>query len=386
MRLGGGSTQPPAKLWARLQRTSTAVLRGLSLEAIPECSPEIRRGKWNLTMTEERGPVRWTHGIAVVVPCYRVTRHIRDLVAAIGPEVDVIYCVDDACPEGSGAFIEREVSDPRIRVLRNPSNLGVGGAVMAGYRRAVADGARVIVKIDGDGQMDPALLPAFAAPILRGEADYTKGNRFWDLRQISRMPVLRRVGNLGLSFMAKASTGYWNAFDPTNGYTAIHANVVAHLPLESISQRYFFETDMLFRLNTLRAVVQDVPMDASYGDEVSGLKISRVLGEFAFKHLRNLCKRIFYNYFLRDMPVASLELIAAIGLLTFAAAFGGWHWWLSSITGVAASTGTVMIPSLALVLGVQLALAFISYDVANVPRLPLHPRLDHRLPSAGDTP
>jgi dolichol-phosphate mannosyltransferase len=334
-------------------------------------------------MMQTDSTVSWVLGIAVVVPCYKVTRHILDVVAAIGPEVDAIYCVDDACPDDSGTFIERELSDARIRVLRHTRNLGVGGAVMTGYRQAIADGAQVIVKIDGDGQMDPALLPAFVAPILRGDADYTKGNRFWDLRQINQMPLSRRLGNLGLSFMAKASTGYWNAFDPTNGYTAIHSSVAAHLPLESISQRYFFETDMLFRLNTLRAVVLDVPMDAKYGSEVSGLKTSRVLGEFALKHMRNFCKRIFYNYFLRDLPVASLELLLAVGLLGFGLAFGGWHWWLSSTTGIEASTGTVMIPSLALVFGMQLALAFLSYDVASVPRLPLHPRLDHRLPQAG---
>jgi len=124
-------------------------------------------------------------------------------------------------------------------------------------------------------------------------------------------------------------------------------------------------------------------MDAKYGNEVSGLKMSRILGEFAFKHLRNFFKRIFYNYFLRDLPIASIELLLAIGLLGFGLVFGGWHWWLSSNTGMAASTGTVMIPSLALVFGMQLALAFLNYDVASVPRLPLHPRLDHRLPPAG---
>ena len=330
--------------------------------------------------------ISWTHGIAVVIPSYKVTRHVVEVVNAIGPEVDVIYCVDDGCPDNSGDFIERELSDPRIRVLRHVRNLGVGGAVMTGYRHAVANGARVIVKIDGDGQMDPSLLSAFVAPILRGSADYTKGNRFWDLSQIHQMPLARRLGNLGLSFMAKASTGYWNIFDPTNGYTAIHADVAAHLPLQSISQRYFFETDILFRLNTIRAVVLDIPMDAKYGDETSGLRTWHVLGEFAFKHLRNFCKRIFYNYLLRDLPVASLELLMAIVLLGFGAAFGGWHWWLSAHTGAAASIGTVMIPSLALVFGMQLALAFLNYDVASVPQIPLHPRLDRRLPVAEKAP
>lgn len=316
---------------------------------------------------------RWTQGIAVVVPCFRVSRHITALIAEIGPEVDAIYCVDDACPDASGDLIEREVSDPRVRVLRHAVNQGVGGAVMTGYRQAVADGATVIVKLDGDGQMDPALLPAFVAPILRGDADYTKGNRFWDLSQIRQMPLLRRLGNLALSFMAKASSGYWDVFDPTNGYTAIHADVAAALPLESLSGRYFFETDMLFRLNTLRAVVADIPMHARYGDEVSGLKVSRILGEFAYKHLRNGFKRIGYNYFLRDLPIASLELLAGLGLLAFGATFGGWHWWQSAQSGLATPVGTIMIATVAVVSGLQFLLAFLGYDIANVPRRPLHP-------------
>ncbi|HEY0661758.1 MAG TPA: glycosyltransferase family 2 protein [Lysobacter sp.] len=327
-------------------------------------------------MTE---PVEWTSGIAVVIPSYNVVRHIAGVIDAIGPEVDVIYCVDDACPSGSGDFVEREIHDPRVRVIRHPHNLGVGGAVMTGYRQAVADGARVIVKIDGDGQMDPSLLPSFVAPILLGEADYTKGNRFWDLSEITRMPVLRRIGNLGLSFMAKASAGYWDLFDPTNGYTAIHADVAARLPYNSISQRYFFETDILFRLNTLRAVVVDVPMDAKYGDEVSGLKVSKILFEFAFKHLRNFGKRIAYNYFLRDLSIASLELVAAIALLGFGFAYGGWNWIQSFLSGVPASTGTVMISVLSTLVGIQFLLAFLGYDIANVPRRPLHSRLTRRL-------
>ena len=333
--------------------------------------------------TNELPPVDWAQGVAVVVPCHRVTRHVAGVIAAIGPEVDAIYCVDDACPDGSGDLVAREVRDPRVRVLRHEHNQGVGGAVMTGYRQAIADGARVIVKLDGDGQMDPALLPAFVAPILRGDADYTKGNRFWDLRQIRRMPLVRRLGNLALSFLAKASTGYWDLFDPTNGYTAIHAGVAAHLPMESISRRYFFETDLLFRLNTLRAVVVDVPMDARYGDEVSGLKVSRILGEFAFKHLRNLAKRIGYNYFLRDLPVASLELLAGAGLLGFGAAFGGWHWWHSAQAGVATPVGTIMIATVAVVSGLQFLLAFLGYDIASVPRRPVHPLLADRVAPAG---
>lgn len=323
--------------------------------------------------------ITWTLRIAVVVPCFRVTRHVAGVIAAIGPEVDVIYCIDDACPDGSGDLIERDVADPRVRVLRHAQNLGVGGAVMTGYRQAIADGAKVIVKIDGDGQMAPSLLPSLVAPILRGEADYTKGNRFWDLRQLRVMPLARRLGNLGVSFMAKASAGYWDIFDPANGYTAIHADVAARLPLESVSTRYFFETDLLFRLNTVRAVVVDVPMDARYGDEVSHLKVSRVLGEFTVKHVRNLGKRVIYNYFLRDLSIASLQLLAAVCLLGFGTLFGAYHWWNSLQAGVATPVGTIMIATVCVVSGLQFLLAFLAYDIASIPRRPLHPLLSQAL-------
>jgi len=315
--------------------------------------------------------------IAVVIPCYRVTGQVLDVIAGIGPDVARIYCVDDACPDASGDLVQARAGDPRVRVLRHDSNQGVGGATLTGYRQAIADGMDIVVKLDGDGQMDPALIPELVAPIRRGEADYTKGNRFWDLRQISRMPWLRRLGNLGLSFMAKASTGYWDIFDPTNGYTALHVAVAERLPLEQLSRRYFFETDLLFRLGTVRAVVVDVPMDARYGDEKSNLKVSRVFGEFAFKHLRNLGKRIVYNYYLRDLPAASLELLAGVVLLGFALVFGGWHWWLSASTGQAAATGTVMVAVVTFVSGLQFVLAFLNHDIASVPRRPVH-RLLHR--------
>lgn len=311
--------------------------------------------------------------IAVVIPCYRVTRHIQGVIAAIGPEVKAIFCVDDACPDASGDFVQNSVHDPRVRVIRHEQNQGVGGAMLTGYAAAIESGADILVKIDGDGQMDPALLPRFVAPIIRGDADYTKGNRFWDLREIRQMPLLRRVGNLGLSFMSKASTGYWDIFDPTNGYTAIHAEVATHLPAESISKRYFFETDMLFRLNTMRAVVVDIPMDSRYADETSGLKVSKIFSEFLLKHIRNFFKRIVYNYFLRDLPIASLELLAGVGLLVFGGLFGGWHWWQSASTGTGTPIGTIMIATVSVVSGLQFLLAFLGYDIANVPRRPLHP-------------
>lgn len=245
----------------------------------------------------------------------------------------------------------------------------------SGYRQAIEDGMNIIVKIDGDGQMDPKLIPLFIRPILAGEVDYSKGNRFYDLEKIRSMPTIRIFGNAVLSMVAKFSTGYWNIFDITNGYTAIHTKVLKKIPLSKISDRYFFETDMLFRLNTIRASAIDIPMDAVYGNEKSNLKISSILVDFISKHLKNSFKRIFYNYFLRDMTIASLELILGVALLGFGICYGLFHWIQAVATSSATPPGTVMLAALPTIVGLQMLLAFVTFDVSNVPSRAIHPNL-----------
>lgn len=326
--------------------------------------------------------------VAVVIPSFRVTRHVLAVIARVPALVERIYVVDDRCPDGSGALVERECSDPRVTVLRNESNLGVGGAVLRGYAAAVADGMDVIVKIDGDGQMDPELIPAFIAPIVAGEADYTKGNRFFEIETVKRMPLARLIGNIGLSFLTKASSGYWNLFDPTNGYTAIHARVAACLPHAKIAQRYFFESDMLLRLNTLRAVVVDIPMYARYESEVSNLNAGREFFVFLALNLRNLFKRISYNYLLRNFNFATIELLGGLALLVFGIGFGARMWIGSMLAGTYASAGTVMLAGLSTLVGLQLLLGFINFDMTDIPASPLHKRLkaDARHGPGGPTP
>lgn len=310
--------------------------------------------------------------VAVVIPCYRVASHILAVLSRIGPEVEWVFVVDDACPEGSGDLVLAQCADARVKVLRHAVNQGVGEAVKTGYKAALALGAQIIVKVDGDGQMDPALIAYFIAPILKGQADYTKGNRFYDLTHIGQMPTIRLVGNAVLSFMSKLSTGYWNLFDTTNGFTAIHAKVAQRIPLDKVSQRYFFETDLLFRLNIIRAVVVDIPMDANYGAEKSNLRVHKVLGEFFVNHLRNFGKRVIYNYFLRDMTAASLELVLGTAMLLFGVVFGVIHWTHGFSTGLATPLGTIMVAALPTMLGLQMLLAFVTFDVVNVPRRPIH--------------
>jgi dolichol-phosphate mannosyltransferase len=313
--------------------------------------------------------------IAVVVPCYRVRRHVLGVLAAIPPEVTTVFVVDDACPQGTGALVEGECADPRVRVLRHERNAGVGAATITGYRAALAAGADVVVKLDGDGQMDPALIPRLVAPLLRGEADYVKGNRFFDLESLRGMPALRLQGNAALSFLAKLATGYWDLFDPANGYTALYVRLLPWLELDHVSRRFAFECDLLFRLGTLRAVVVDVPMAGRYGDEESNLRVGRVAGELLRKNLGNAAKRIFYSYFLRGFSIASVNLVLGLLLLAAGGGYGAVAWYRSAATGVVASSGTVMAAALPVLVGIQLVLSFLSFDMANVPRVPLHRRL-----------
>ena len=322
--------------------------------------------------------------VAVVIPCHGVRDHILHVLAAVPAEVSAIYCVDDACPDACGDLIEEYCGDDRVRVLRHDRNRGVGGATVTGYRAALRDGADIVVKLDGDGQMNPAQIPIMIQPIVCGEADYTKGNRFFHPEDVYAMPRVRLLGNVILSFLSKLSTGYWQIFDPTNGYTAIHAEILRRLPLDKLHRRYFFESDILFRLNTIRAVILDIPVPAIYGSETSGVRVLRAIPLFAFRHTANFFKRLFYNYFLRDFHVASVEWLVGPLLLLFGVAFGSYKWIDAIEAGVVATAGTVMLAALPIVMGLQLTLSALSFDIQSVPRTPIHRLLLRRKPDRDD--
>ena len=313
--------------------------------------------------------------IVAVVPCYRERGRIMGVLDSFDATVSRIIVVDDACPEGTGLFVRENCRDPRVDVVIHERNLGVGGATLTGYRRALELGADVIVKVDGDGQMDPTFIPILIRPIVEGRADYAKGNRFYLLEGVADMPFLRLVGNLALSFASKLSSGYWKVFDPTNGFTAIDGRVAALLLPRRIDQGYFFESDMLFHLNVSRAVVADVPMKAMYGDEQSTLSIPKIVAPFLWKHLRNLGRRILYSYFLRDFNIASVELVIGSMSFLFGLIYGAIHWHESSVTDVPAATGVVMLAAVTFVLGVYLLIGFLNFDIQNQPETPLHDSL-----------
>jgi glycosyltransferase involved in cell wall biosynthesis len=306
--------------------------------------------------------------IGLIIPCYKVKAQILKVISGIDEYIDYIYIIDDKCPEKSGEFVLNNIKeDPRLKVIFNKINLGVGGAVKEGYKNGIKDNCDILVKVDGDGQMDPNLIKSLIQPIINGEADYVKGNRFYYLGNIKSMPKIRLIGNSILSFINKIVNGYWNIMDPTNGFTAIHTYSLKMLPLHKIDNRYFFESDMLFRLGTIRAVVKDFSIKAVYADENSSLKISKILIKFPLKYLNRFFKRLFYVYVLRDFNVGTLQLMTGSLLILFSFIFGILKWIESINTGIPASSGTVMVAALPFFLGFQLLIAALYFDIQNTP-------------------
>jgi len=313
-----------------------------------------------------------SYHIAVVIPAYNEARHIGQVLADLPSFLRTIIVVDDCSRDNTSEIVQQLASsDPRIVLIRHEKNQGVGGAMVSGFKAALQRQAQIVVKLDGDGQMAASDLASLLRPLILGTADYAKGNRFRDFQALAQMPPLRRAGNMALSFLTKAAVGYWNCFDPCNGYIAIRAEVLAAIPLDKIHKSYFFETSMLSQLYLLGAVLCDVPMPARYGTEVSHLSITRVLGEFPPKLGWSLLRRLILKNFLYDFSIGSLYLVAGLLLSLTGTFYGGINWIYYARLGEGAPTGTVVIPSMLIVIGIQLLLAAIAEDLRSTPTVPL---------------
>ncbi len=303
--------------------------------------------------------------ISVVIPTYKVINHIEYVVNNLPDFIDNIIVVDDKCPQNSSSLVK---DMDKVVVVCHEVNQGVGAAVISGYKKAIELKSDIVVKIDGDGQMDSNYIDTLISPLIEDKADYSKGNRFNDFNALKSMPKVRLFGNSVLSFMVKVSSGYWNMMDPTNGFTAITAKAINGLNLDMLAKRYFFETDMLINLNLENCVVKDISIPAKYEDEDSNLSISKVIMTFPPKMLRGLSKRIFYKYFIYDFNMASIYLILGLPMFIFGVIFGSYRWFIAIIENSENSAGTVMLAVLPIILGVQFLLQAISIDINNVPR------------------
>src|SRR5262245_3736174 len=246
--------------------------------------------------------------VGVVIPAYRVAQQIEAVIRGIPSWIRTIVVVEDASPDDTATRVEK-LGDPRVTLIRHPKNQGVGGAMATGFAEAVRRGLDIVVKMDGDGQMDPSHLPAILAPLLENKADMVKCNRYSSLAHVKQMPTVRLIGNAGLTFLVKSASGYWNTFDPANGYVAVRAAVLERLDLGRLPRRYYFESGFLVELGILRAAVLDVPMTARYGDETSSLSVPKTLLEFPPRLLAGLVRRLFWRYFVHDFSAVSVFLL-----------------------------------------------------------------------------
>lgn len=311
--------------------------------------------------------------IAAVIPAFNAAARIGAVLHTIPDLISTVIVVDDGSSDNTAAVVEEYArTDRRIELIRHARNGGVGAAMVTGFRRALELEAAIVVKIDADGQMPLGFVSRLVQPLISGDADYVKGNRFRHVHTMQKMPALRRLGNVALSFLAKAATGYWHCFDPTNGFVAIRGDVLANMPLHRIDPTFFFEISMLFHLYLLGAVVKEEPMPVRYDGEPSTLSIPRVLVGFPGRLLRALARRIVFKNFVYDFTIGSLHLVAGLPLLLAGMLYGGYKWYWYASRARAAPTGTVVLSALFIIMGFQLILSAISFDLQAVPRVPIN--------------
>ncbi len=308
--------------------------------------------------------------VGVVIPAYRVEGQIETVLAGIPDWVSSIVVVEDASPDATAERVSG-VADARIELIRHDRNRGVGGAVCTGFQKALELGMDVVVKMDGDDQMDPAYLPRLVEPLIQGQADFTKGNRYSSTPSLRQMPAVRVLGNAGLTFLVKLSSGYWNVFDPANGFIAIRAEVLRHLAIERLPRRYFFESGLLIELGKARATIKDVPIEARYGDESSSLSVLHTLITFPPRLLWGLLRRLFWRYFVHDFAALSVFVLLGVPLLLWGVIYGAVVWWAVLNGGRDATAGQVMLCAMPILLGVQFLLQAVVLDIQSVPSEPL---------------
>jgi glycosyltransferase involved in cell wall biosynthesis len=309
------------------------------------------------------------HRIAVVVPAHNEQALIETTIKSIPDYVEHVIVVDDASTDETYA-VAMAVNDPRVEVIRHETNTGVGGAVLSGHRRAADRGADVAVVMAGDGQMDPAHLPELLDAICVHGYDFAKGNRFFAFGSFAGMPRHRIVGSMIIGLLTKAATGYWQIFDPLNGYTAIRTSVLQRIPLDRIRRDYSFEADLLIHLNTVGALALDVPIPARYGSEVSGVRLPRASVSFLSTLFRGFWRRMLWKYMLWSFSPVALFFLSGLALTAWGMGVGIWVA-LRSIGPEVPTTATVLLAVGPLLVGVNLLVMAALLDVLESRRTPL---------------
>ena len=300
--------------------------------------------------------------IGAVIPCYKGNKETIYLVRKVLNYVDIIVLVDDACPNNTGKKIKEKISSNKLKIIFNDFNYGVGASMKKGFEYLIKKNVEIIIKIDADGQMLPEEIPLLINPLLKNESTATKGNRFTNLENISKIPRLRLLGMVILGIMSKFSTGYWELFDSTNGFWAIKKDRLKMINLKTLDDRYFFETDLLFRLGLLDTKIIEVGITAIYGNIESSLNPIKEIPNFAVKHISLFFKRIFFQYFIFDQNIATLKLIGFLISFLSTIIWTSVCIYQSNENQILTSPGAVGIAVFLSIVSFQLIISFFNYD------------------------
>ena len=309
------------------------------------------------------------NNIIAVMPCYKSSEIAPSIAQDVIKFVDKLICVDDCCPEFTAKKISQLIKSEKIDIIFHDSNKGIGGAMKSGFIYALKFKPKIIIKIDSDGQMNPCLIPKLIDPLLKGSSELTKGNRFTSPKSIRKMPPIRIIGNIGLGFITKLSTGYWELFDPTNGFIALRSEVLKEISLEKVDNGYFFETDLLFRCSLSNIFISEIAMEAVYENEKSNLNPLKEFFRFFYKHINIFIKRLTYQYFLLDFNPGSLSLCLAFLLGIFSLFIGIRSFTFYRQLNLETPLGIQILFLATSLICNQFILSFIYYDVSQKPLL-----------------
>ena len=301
------------------------------------------------------------HKIGVVILAYNEGYHIKDTIETLPDFVDKIYVIDDGSTDKT-AEIVKTLTDQRIRLLQHEVNKGPGAALVTGYKTALKEEMEIIVKMDGDDQMDPEQLPNLLEPIIEGKADYTKGNRLLSQEYRSGMTKWRFLGNSLLTFLTKIGSGYWQMMDPQNGYTVTSRSALERISLDSIYPYYGYLNDILVKLNVYGFRVMDIVMPAKYGRERSSIKYSKYIVKVSLMLLRDFFWRLKMKYVVLSFHPLVLFYMLGIVLVPIGI-FGGLFalYYKYVMDGSLFVRGALSL--LVFILGVQLLLFAMLFDM-----------------------
>ncbi len=303
--------------------------------------------------------------VAAVVPAYNEEKLIGRTIMTMPDFVDMIIVIND-CSKDQTLARAREVNDPRVSIIDHQKNTGVGGSIIDGHKLALELGADVNVVMAGDGQMNPDYLPDLLDPIADQGYEFTKANRFFSRRALVGMPKIRLLGSVFLSFATKVGSGYWNLFDPQNGYTAIHRNALLRLDLSRIARGYAFENDLLIWLNIANARAKDIPIPAVYGEEVSSMKIRKVAGAIGMLLIKGFWRRMLLKHVLASFSPVALLFFTGLLLVTYGTIVGIWVV-VETLGPPVASTASVLLAVGPLLSGIHMLISALTLDIQSTP-------------------